>query len=57
MLKKEYEILMQLVKEPWRKLTFKEIKKLSGKKSESYVYNSLKRFVKSKILREEFSYS
>ena len=53
MLKKEYEILMQFVKEPWRKLTFKEIKKLSGKKSESYVYNSLKKFVKSKILKEE----
>ncbi len=53
MLKKEYEILLQFVKEPWKRFTFKEIKNLSRKKSESYVYNSIKRFVKSKILKEE----
>lgn len=53
MLKKEYEILLQFVKEPWKRFTFKEIKKLSRKKSESYVYNSIKRFVKSGILKEE----
>ncbi len=53
MLKKEYEILLQFAKEPWKKFTFKEIKKLSKKKSESYVYNSLKKFVKKDILKEE----
>ena len=53
MLKKEYEILSQFVKEPWKKLTFKEVKILSKKKSESYVYNSLKKFVKENILKEE----
>ncbi len=53
MLKKEYEVLLQFIKEPWRKLTFKDVKRLSGKKSESYVYNVLKRYVKQGILQEE----
>lgn len=53
MLKKEYEILFQFAKRPWEKFTFKEIKKMSAKKSESYVYNTLKRFAKDKILKEE----
>lgn len=53
MLKKEYQILEEFIKKPWKKFTFKEIKKLSGKKSESYVYTSLKKFVKSDILKEE----
>lgn len=53
MLKKEYEILLQFARAPWKRLTFKEVKKLSGKKSESYVYNSLKKFVKTGILKEE----
>lgn len=53
MLNKEHQILEEFVKKPWKKFTFKEIKKLSGKKSESYVYTSLKKFVKSNILKEE----
>ncbi len=53
MLKKDYQILEEFVKKPWKKFTFKETKKLSGKKSESYVYTSLKKFVKSNILKEE----
>lgn len=53
MLKKEYEILFQFIQEPWNTFTFKEIKNLSGKKSESYVYASLKRFVKIGILKEK----
>ena len=53
MLNKEHQIFKEFVKNPWKKFTFKEIKKLSGKKSESYVYNSLKKFVKSSILKEE----
>ncbi len=53
MLKKEYEVLLQFIKEPWRKLTFKDAKRLSGKKSESYVYNVLKSYVKQGILQEE----
>lgn len=53
MLNKEHQILEEFVKKPWKKFTFKEIKKLSGKKSESYTYTSLKNFVKSNILKEE----
>jgi len=53
MIKKEYEILAVIIKEPWKEFTFKDIKKLSGKKSESYVYNSLKKLVKTKILIEK----
>lgn len=54
MLKKEYEILFPFVKEPWKKFTFKDIKKLANKTSESYVYNRLKYFVKEDILKQEF---
>jgi len=53
MLNKEHQILEEFVKTPWKKFTFKEIKNLSGKKSESYVYTSLKKFVKSNVLKEE----
>lgn len=53
MLKKEHEILTGFVSYPWKKLTFRQVKELSGKKSESYVFDSLKRFVKSDILLEE----
>lgn len=53
MLKKEYEIIKAFVDSPWKKFTFKDIKKLSKKKSESYVYDSLKKFVKQGVLKEE----
>jgi len=53
MLRKEYEIMAVFAKTPWKKFTFREIKKLTGKKSESYVYNSLKKFVKTGLLIEE----
>lgn len=53
MLKKEYELLIPFIREPWKKRTFREIKKLCKKTSESYVYNALKRYVKEKLLSEE----
>ena len=53
MLKKEYELLIPFIKEPWRKFTFKDIKKAANKTSESYVYNTLRNFVKQEILKEE----
>lgn len=53
MLKKNHKILVVFAKQPWEKFTFKEIKTLSKNKSESYVYNSLKGFVKDKILIQE----
>jgi len=53
MIKKEYEILKVFVIKPWKKFSFKEIKELSKKKSESYIYNTLKKYVKHEILKEE----
>jgi hypothetical protein len=53
MLNKEHQILEEFVKAPWKKFTFRQIKKQSGKKSESYVYDSLKKFVRLNILKEE----
>jgi len=53
MLKREYELLTPFIKEPWKKHTFREIKKLCKKTSESYVYNILKRYVKEELLSEE----
>lgn len=53
MLKKDYELLIPFVKEPWKKYTFREVKKLCKKTSESYVYNSIKKYVKENILSEE----
>lgn len=53
MLKKTYKILNIFAKEPWKKCTFKDIKRISKSKSESYVYNTLKDFVKEGILKQE----
>jgi len=53
MLTKEHTILEPFAKEAWRKLTFKEIKKLSRNKSDNYVHATLKRFVASEILQEQ----
>ena len=53
MLKKEYELLVPFVKRPWKKYTFREIKNLCKKTSESYVYNALKKDVKEGLLSEE----
>lgn len=53
MLKKEYEVLKPLSETPWRKLTFKQIEKSSRKKSKSYLFKTLKKFVKEAVLKEE----
>ncbi len=53
MLKKTYKLLNIFAKEPWKRFTFKDIKRISKNKSESYVYNTLKDFVKNNILKQE----
>lgn len=53
MLKKTHRILSIFAQQPWKRFTFKEAKELSGSTSESYVYNSLKGFVKEGILSQE----
>ena len=46
-------ILLCFAKAAWKKLTFNEIKSLSGKKSKSYLELVLKKFLKDKILLME----
>ena len=53
MLNKEHEILKPFVESPWRRFTFNEIKEYSKKKSDSYIFSVLKKFVKENALREE----
>lgn len=53
MLKRTHRILAIFAKQPWKRFTFKEVKLLSGSTSESYVYNTLKDFVKQGILTQE----
>lgn len=53
MLKKRSKILNIFGGKPWKQFTLREIKTLIKSKSESYTYNSLKQFVKEKVLTEE----
>ena len=53
LLRKEAGILGIFAKEPWRKLTFTELKRLSKKKSKSYLSLVLKRLVEGQIVRRE----
>ena len=53
LLTKEHEILRVMADRPWAALTFREVKTLSRKRSESYVYNTLKKLVKEEIISEE----
>ena len=51
--KAEADILLAFVKAPWESLTFKQVKERTKKSSESYVFNTLKGFVKEGILTQE----
>lgn len=53
MITKESEILYLFAKEPWKKYTFTELRKVSKKKSKSYLDRVIKRFVKGKIIKQE----
>ena len=53
MLKKESQILLIFVKEPWRKFTFTEIKIISKNNSRSYVDSALKNFIREKLIKRE----
>jgi len=52
MINKSSKILQIFARKPWKKFTFKEIKTLSKNKSESYVYNVVKNFVKLNVLKQ-----
>lgn len=53
MLKTSYKILNLFAEQPWKRFTFNEIKLLSKKKSDSYVYGVLKDLAGKKILHTE----
>ena len=53
MLTKKHLIIEAFAREPWKALTFKQVKKLSKNKSDNYVHTVLKELVKGDILQQE----
>lgn len=53
MLKEEHKILVPFIREPWKGFTFESISGYTKKRSYSYVYNTIKRYVGQEILFEE----
>ena len=49
----QYAIDSVFTKEPWKKLTYRDIQLLSGKKSRSYIYRALRRLIEEKIIIPE----
>ena len=49
-LKEQYVIDSAFLNEPWKELTYIDIKKITGKTSKGFVYNSLKRLVAERII-------
>ncbi len=49
----QYSIDAAFLNRPWSKLTYKEIQKLSGKRSRSYIYGVLNRLIKEDIIITE----
>lgn len=52
-LNEEHKISMAFLQKPWKKLTYSEIRKISGKKSKSYIYHALNHLMNSNILHTE----
>lgn len=49
----ESKIAATFLKEPWKKLTYLEIRKISGKKSKSYIYRTLSHLMNDKVIQTE----
>jgi len=49
----QYAIDSAFTREPWKSLTYRDIQKISKKKSRSYVYKALKRLLQEKIIKSE----
>ncbi|MDP1696129.1 MAG: nucleotidyltransferase domain-containing protein [archaeon] len=49
----QYAVDSVFTKEPWKKLTYRDIQRLSGKKSRSYIYKALERLIEEKIIIPE----
>jgi len=52
-LKEQYHIDSAFLKEPWKKLTYSEIQKITKKRSKGYIYSALKRLEREKIIVTE----
>jgi len=52
MLNKEKEILYLFAKEPWKKLTFTELMRISKKKSKSYLSSVIKKLLNDQLLNK-----
>lgn len=52
-LKEEYAIGAAFLAQPWKKLTYKDIKNISGKKSKGYIYNALSHLMHAGIISTE----
>jgi hypothetical protein len=52
-MKKEIDMLIPFVKEPWRDFTLSEIKEITKNKSHHYVYEALEKFSRSEVLNKE----
>lgn len=52
-LKEQYVIDSAFIKEPWKKLTYSDIQKITKKKSKGFIYGALKRLQKEKIINTE----
>lgn len=53
LIKKEINLLRPFVKAPWKKFTITEIKKLTKNRSHHYVFEAMKGFSSSGLLRED----
>lgn len=52
-LKEEYITDLAFIKEPWKKLTYSEIQKITKKRSKGFIYKALKRLEKERIIVTE----
>jgi len=52
-LKKEHTIGAAFLAMPWKKLTYNDIKNISGKKSKGYIYNALSHLMHAEIISTE----
>ena len=53
MLKEEHVIGSAFLVQPWKKLTYKDIQKITGKKSKGYIYKAINRLVREDIINTE----
>ncbi len=53
MLMEKHKVMEPFLDVPWEELTFKEVKKRTGKSSKSYLYNTLEEFVDREVLEKK----